>query len=287
MSEIPIVDTHVHLWEIERFSYAWLDGFPRLQETHGLEAYDAATADAEIQSMVFVECTESFDDETARREVEWVRALADKDDRLQGIVAHASLEKGKRARSQLKWLAQWPRVKGVRRILQDEAETFCLRPNFIEGVQMLSDYDFTFDLTVRAHQLENVVGLVDQCPEVDFVLDHIGKPDIRADRREPWGNHLAALAERPHVACKISGLLTEAALDDWTVDDVRPYLEHALECFGMDRVLFGSDWPVVRLAAEYATWLGVLNECLQGYSQQEKEKLFRENAHRVYNLADV
>lgn len=280
-----LVDTHVHLWDPEYLPYTWLEAFPTIHETHDLDDYDAAVGETTVESLVFVECTESFDDLTSRNEVRWVQSLARDDDRIQGIVAHASLEKGAAARSHLDWLAQRPLVKGVRRILQDEPDDFCLRPDFVEGVRTLPDYGFTFDLTVRAPQLANVVQLVDRCPGVDFVLDHIGKPNIQGGRMDPWREQLAALADRPNVACKISGVLTEADPEDWTVDTVRPYVEHALVCFGIDRVLFGGDWPVVRLAADYTTWLDVLEACVQSCSEVEQQKLFRDNAERIYRLS--
>lgn len=285
MSDRSLVDTHVHLWDLDRLPYAWLEEFPTINETHDLDDYDRAIGEVTVESLVFVECTESFDDTTSREEVRWVQSLAQDDDRIEGIVAHASLEKGAAARGHLDWLAQRPLVKGVRRILQDEPADFCLRSEFIEGVRTLPEYGFTFDLTVRAPQLSNVIQLVDRCPGVDFVLDHIGKPDILGGRMDPWRGQMAALADRPNVACKISGVLTEADPEGWTIETVRPYVEHALTCFGMDRVMFGGDWPVVRLAAGYTTWLDVLEACVQSYSEAETRKLFRDNAERIYRLS--
>lgn len=284
MTELPIVDTHVHLWDLDRLAYPWLEGLPRLHHTHGLEDYDEAVGDAPIESFVFVECTESLDDETSRDEVRWVSSLSAQDERLQGIVAHASLEHGQEAREHLEWLAQRPLVKGVRRLLQDEPDAFFRRSDFVEGMQMLSSYDLSFDATVRAPQLPPLVDLVDKCPDVAFVLDHIGKPNIRAGALDPWREHLAELAERPNVVCKLSGVVTEADPENWTVDGVRPYLEHALECFGVDRVLFGSDWPVLRLAADYPTWLDVLMAVLQNYSEADRRKILSSNAERIYGL---
>lgn len=285
MTELPIVDTHVHLWDLDRLAYPWLEGLPRLHQTHGLEDYDEAVGDAPIESFVFVECTESLDDETSRDEVRWVSSLAAQDERLQGIVAHASLERGMGTEEHLEWLAQRPLVEGVRRLLQDEPAAFFHRSDFIDGVQMLSSYDLSFDATVRAPQLPPLIDLVDACPDVAFVLDHIGKPNIRAGTLDPWREHLAELAERPNVVCKLSGVLTEADPENWTLDRVRPYLEHALECFGVDRVLFGGDWPVLRPAADYPTWLDVFGTIVQEYSPSEKRAIFRSNAERVYELA--
>jgi L-fuconolactonase len=284
MKDLSIADTHVHLWNLDRAAYPWLEDLPKLNTTHGLTEYHAAIGDAPVDKMVFVECTVTFDDAKSRAEVEWVESLAEQDSRLQGIVAHASLEQGEAVRPHLEWLSQRPLVKGVRRLLQNEDNSFFRRPSFVEGVQTLAEFGFSFDLTVRASQLPAVIDLVDQCPEVKFVLDHIGKPDIQEEKLKEWSTSLEALADRPNVTCKISGVLTEADLEAWSFEDVEPYLDHALNCFGSDRVMFGSDWPVVRLAATYPTWLDVLESVLQGYSTVEKRKLFRTNAERVYQL---
>lgn len=284
MIDLPITDTHVHLWDVERTTYSWLSDLPLLHETHGVEEYDDATGDAPIETIVFVECTESFDDEESREEVRWVSSLAETDERIQGIIAHASLEKGQEARPHLDWLAQNPRVKGVRRLLQDESEAFFERKDFIEGVQLLEEYGLTFDITVRAHQLPAVIDLVDQCPGVSFVLDHLGKPNIEDGLFDTWSTHLTSLAERQNVTCKLSGVLTEADPETWTPVEIRPYLEHALDCFGVDRLMFGSDWPVVRLAADYPTWLDLLDTTLHGISRSEKRELFHSTPKRIYQL---
>jgi L-fuconolactonase len=279
-----IVDTHVHLWNVDRLPYTWLEELPLLDRTHGLDEYDAAVGSVPVEKMVFVECTESFDDAVSRREVEWVSGLAEQESRLSGIVAHASLDKGASVRDHLDWLAEQPLVTGVRRILQEEPVAFFGQPDVVDGVRALADYDFSFDLTVRAPQLPAAIDLVDACPNVRFVLDHLGKPRIREGGFDPWAQHLAALAERPNVVCKISGVLTEAAPEAWTLESVRPYVEEALAQFGAERVLFGGDWPVLRLAADYPTWIDVLDAVLEGASAAEKTALFRTNAERVYGL---
>ncbi len=283
MSTPSLLDAHVHLWEVDRFGYEWLEDLPILDHTHGLDEYTRATEEVPVDGMVFVECTESFDDQVARTEVEWVQSVAD--DRLRGIVAHASLEQGAASREHLDWLAEQPQVVGVRRILQDDPPEFLLDSDLAEGIRLLSDYEFTFDLTVTAVQLEQTIALVDRCPNVQFVLDHLGKPAIREGQLDPWRTHLERLAEREHVACKLSGVLTEADLEAWTSEDVRPFIEHALECFGPDRLLYGGDWPVLRLAADYSTWVDLVEARLQTDTEVERRTIFRETAERVYDLS--
>lgn len=284
MNTPALTDTHVHLWDVENFNYSWLDDFPTLNTTHDLSDYDAATGEADVETIVFVECTESFDDETSRAEVEWVSSLAERDERIRGIVAHASLEKGEEARPHLEWLEEQPLVTGVRRILQDDPNEFCLQPDFVDGVQLLSDFDFSFDVTIHSAQLPATIELVDRCPDVQFVLDHIGKPAIQDGALDPWRDRIEALAQRPNVTCKLSGVLTEADLEAWTQAEVQPYLDHVIDTFGFDRLMFGGDWPVVKLAADYTTWLEVVQTTIQDCSSTEKQKLFRGTAARVYDL---
>ena len=280
-----VIDTHVHLWDLERAPYAWLDGSPAIRKTYGLAEFSAATAEADVQRLVFVECTGSFDDAASQREVAWVSGLAEKDARIQGIVAHASLEKGYKDRAHLTWLAQQPLVKGVRRLLQSEADpNFCLQPAFLDGVRSLAEYSFTFDVCIFHDQLPSVIRLVEACPDVRFVLDHLGKPPVREGQMEPWKTHLAELASYPNIVCKISGLLTEADPDAWTPTDVRPYLTHAFDVFGFNRVLYGSDWPVLRLAADYEAWLRLVQETVQNASKQDQQNLFSANAQKVYRV---
>jgi len=278
----PLIDAHVHLWDPNHLRYGWLESIPALHRPYGVDEYRAATAGTEVEGMIFVECTESFSDAVSRREVDWVQSLRDDEARLQGIVAHASLEKGADVQAHLNWLSDQPLVTGVRRIVQDEAPDFLTCPDFVEGVQLLRGYDFSFDLTIQSHQLEAATELVDRCPNVQFVVDHLGKPQIRDGEWTGWTDALEKLSDRENVVCKISGVLTEADLDSWTYDDVVPYLEHAVTCFGIDRILYGGDWPVVRLAADYSTWLDVLGQAVRGWSMAERTALFRKNAERIY-----
>lgn len=286
MLPFPLIDTHLHLWDLERFAYDWVQEEAVLNRTHDLDAFDAARNDeVAVEKMVFVECTVSFDDAVARDEVRWVQGLAEQDARLGGIVAHASLERGADVRSHLEWLADQPLVRGVRRLLQEEPDPdFCLQPSFIEGVQLLADFDFTFDVCVYHHQLSQVIELVEQCPDVHFVLDHIGKPAIRDGTMDPWREHISALADRPNVTCKISGVLTEADPEHWTPAAVRPYLEHAIEAFEFDRVMFGGDWPVLKLAGTYPEWVQLARAVVYDASSAEQRQLFRDTAERVYRL---
>ncbi len=233
--------------------------------------------------MVFVQC--ECDPSQAQAEVEWVTSLAEQEPRLQGIVAWAPLERGNAARDDVARLAENRRVKGVRRIIQFEPDPeFCLHIDFVQGVRMLADFDLSFDLCIAHTHLENAIQLVKQCPDVRFVVDHIGKPDIKCRRFQPWKTHLAELARMPNVWCKMSGLVVEADREHWTLPDLQPYIDHVLECFGCGRMMFGSDWPVVVQAATLSQWIETIEKAVKSCSDTEKWKLFHGNAIDFFRL---
>ena len=277
-----IVDSHVHFWDPARLDYPWLTGVPALSRAFLPQDYAAATGAVKTGKMIVVEacCTPAQN----RAEAAWMAQLAAREPRLKGIVAHASLEQGRPVRAELAALAQIPTVKGVRRNLQGEAADFCLQPDFVAGVRALAEFDFSFDLCLVHHQLPAVTELVRRCPEVNFVLDHGGKPAIRQRLFEPWAGQLKTLAALPNVCCKLSGLLTEADLAHWQPADLRPYVRHTAECFGFDRVLFGGDWPVLTLAGDFSRWLTVLDILLEEAGEADWRKMLQTNAERIYHV---
>lgn len=281
MSAPAIVDSHVHLWYPARFRYSWLDGLPTLNRSF-LPA-DYAAANHGVEKIIFIEC--GCEPEQSLAEVGWISDLAKTEPRLKGIVANATLEKGNAVRNELNTLADRPLVKGVRRNLQGERDLeFCLQPEFVVGVKLLAEFGYTFDVCIRHEQLRNVAELVRRVPEVNFILDHFGKPDVRGKKFEPWATDFKALAKLPNVVCKISGLATEADWKNWNPDDLKFYFEQTLECFGFDRILFGSDWPVATLATSHKRWLETVRELFSFASEVEQTKLFQTNAERIYRV---
>jgi L-fuconolactonase len=278
-----IVDAHVHFWNPDRLTYPWLAGVPALSRPYLPDDYATATKAAPVDKMIFVEC--GCEPAQSLEEAAWITELAAREPRLKGMVAQASVELGSGAIDELTALANNPLVKGVRRNIQAETDlSFCLLPDFIAGVRALAAFQFTFDLCIVPPQLPAVTQLVHRCPEVFFILDHCGKPAIRDHALDPWRQHLRDLSALPNVACKISGLVTEAIPNQCGAPDLEPYVTHALACFGFDRVLFGGDWPVCELAAPYETWLAALASILANQPTTDIDKLFRANAERIYRV---
>ena len=284
MPGFPIVDTHLHVWDPQVLCYPWLADIPLLNKPYLLDDYDRACGATEVEKMVFLQAECDF--ALYRQEADWVASLARRDERIEGIVPWAPLEKGRAVRAELEVLAQNPRVKGIRRIIQFEPDLeFCLRPDFMEGVKLLPEFGMSFDICIAHIHMENTIKFVRQCPEVRFVLDHIGKPDIKNHVLDPWRTHLKKLASIPNVWCKMSGLVTEADHRSWTPKDLKPYIDHVLECFGFDRVMYGGDWPVAFQATEYPHWVETLQRAVEGCSATELRKLFRDNGIDFYRLA--
>jgi len=284
MPDFPVVDTHLHVWNPTHLRYPWLDNIPLLNKPYLLADYNRACGSVNVEKMVFLQCECDFSQ--FLDEAEWVTQLSREDSRLQGIVPWAPLEKGDSAQADIEKLASNPPIKGIRRIIQFEPDIeFCLQPNFVKGVQLLETFGLHFEICISHIQMANTIKLVQQCPNVRFILDHIGKPDIKNHVLDPWRQEIKTLAGLPNVWCKISGLVTEADHQKWTRDDLKPYIDHVIESFGFDRVMYGGDWPVAFQATEYPRWVETLEWAVSGSSETELRKLFRDNAIKFYGLA--
>ncbi|MCC6313470.1 MAG: amidohydrolase family protein [Thermomicrobiales bacterium] len=286
MPNVPLVDAHLHLWDPSRFRLSWLDGNFVLDRPYGLVDYATATGGVDVAAMVYLQT--EVETPYALLEARWADAQAAEDPRLQGVVAWAPMEHGDRACVFLDELAATtPHLKGIRRIIQFEPDLdFCLRPDFVRGIQLLPDYGLSFDLCIAHQHLPNTIELVRRCPDVSFVLDHIAKPDIRDGAYEPWATQIGELAALPNVWCKISGVVTEANHATWTTEAIAPFVWRALEVFGEDRVMFGGDWPVVLQAASYRRWVEALDTLTADLSNDARRKLWADNARRFYRLPD-
>jgi len=280
---VGIVDAHHHLWDTRRFRYSLFERIPALNRPYPVGDFDQIATAEGVDASVCVEATSAGADGLA--ELAWLRQQADRSSRVTAIVAWAPVEQPELPDYLARITAlSDPRIVGVRRSFEFEAYDFPSRPEVVSGVRRLAEAGLSFDLVLFHASLTAASELVAQCPQVSFILDHLGKPAIRERQLEPWSTHIAELAALPNVVCKISGMTTEAEHETWTVDDLAPYFHRAVECFGWDRLLFGSDWPVCNLAGGYDSWRRAVDALLAGVSSADRTKFFVGNAVRIYRL---
>ncbi len=280
---MKIVDTHQHLWDLERLPYSWTKKSPKLDRSFRISDYFEASRGLEVIKTVHVEA--DVDEPFMFEETRQILDLADRDDNpLSGVVAVARPEYDN-FREQIEQIHPHPLLKGVRRILHTEPDELSTTTTFVENVRSLEDYGLSFDICVLARQLPVAIDLARRCPNVYFILDHCGNPDIKARAYEQWRNWIDDMAALPNVVCKVSGIVVNTDMESWTIEDLRPATEHVIARFGWDRVMFGSDWPVCTLAASFNQWVDALIFLTKDAGDANQRKLFQENAERVYRLS--
>ncbi|HEX2100919.1 MAG TPA: amidohydrolase [Candidatus Synoicihabitans sp.] len=276
-----LVDTHQHLWDLAQFPYSWCADIPTLNRSFRLPDYRAASTGLGIQKTIFMEC--DVDEPHALAEAQHVQRLAEQHPEIVGIVASARPERPDFPQ-QVEQLRALTKLRGLRRILHTQPDELSQTPLFAENLRRLPAWGLTFDLCVLARQHPLAIDLIDRCPDVRFVLDHCGVPDVKGRAFEPWKTSIAAIAERRNVTCKISGLVAYADPSTWTTADLRPWVEHVIACFGWDRVVWGSDWPVCTLSATLAQWVEATHELMSGVSADERARLYHRNAEALYRV---
>jgi predicted TIM-barrel fold metal-dependent hydrolase len=275
-----MIDTHQHLIYPERFRYDWAAQIPALQGNFRLEEYRAAAEGCGITESIFMEVDVPW--EQAASEAAFFCSLAeDPANRIAGVIAACRPENPDMA-AWIEKLAH-PRLVGFRRVLHTQPDELCTSALFRENVARIGRKGLAFDLCVLPRQLANGAALADACPDTVFILDHCGVPDIASGDLAFWREQLCEISRRPNVNCKLSGIIAYAA-GEITADTLRPVVEHAIECFGWDRVVWGSDWPVCNLTRDLGTWCRLLDEILSGSSEDELAGLYHRNARRIYRL---
>ena len=272
------VDAHQHFWQYSEAEYGWIsDPMAAIRRDFLPNDLFPLLAETGIDATVAVQARQSLE------ETDWLLDLAETHDWITGVVGWVPLVSAG-AHETLEELAARAKLKGVRHVLQGEPDEYMLREDFNAGIALLRRYALTYDVLVLERQLPAAIQLVDRHPGQPFVLDHIAKPLIAAHELEPWRTQIRELARRPHVCCKLSGMVTEASFDTWTVEDLRPYIETVLECFGPERLMFGSDWPVCTVASSYPRWVNVVRDFTAELSMDERTAIFGGNAARFYGL---
>lgn len=293
----PIVDTHHHLWDLSLFRLRWLAGLDALDRSFVLADYDAARAGTGIDRSVYMEVDVAEDQR--RDEVAYIAGLcADGATTLEGaVVSGRPADDG--FAEWVAFLQDHASVRGVRQVLHvpDAAEGACLQPDFVAGVQRLGEAGLLFDVCLRPAELADAARLAERCPDTTLVLDHCGNgdPSVIAGIAEPadgpfahtaddWRRSIDLVGARPNVVCKISGIVARAPKVEDLADLLAPTIDHCLDAFGPERVVFGGDWPVCTLGAPLADWIAALRAVVAGRPADQQAALFAGNAERIYRL---
>ncbi len=275
----PIVDAHHHLWHYNATEYDWLeDRMAMLRRDFTGADLEAAMDSAGVDFSIAVQARQSLEETRA------LLAVAASRPRVAAVVGWLPLSDPAALERSMREFASSGRLAGLRHVVQGEPEGFLDGREFNEGLRVITEASLAYDLLVRADQLEEATRFVDRHPHQRFVLDHLAKPYIAASLLEPWKTHLGELALRPNVACKLSGMVTEAVWDRWSLETLRPYMDAAVEAFGVDRLLVGSDWPVCLVASGYKQWWTTLRSYFTPFSEDERRACFGGNAISFYGL---
>ncbi|MEX0729128.1 MAG: amidohydrolase family protein [Planctomycetaceae bacterium] len=283
-----IIDTHQHLWDLSKFKLPWVNdpGLELMKRNYLMADYLKATTGFNIAKTVYMEV--DVDPSQQQKEADYILKLCEQEGNpLDGaVISGRPAEKG--FGPYINALAKKPLVKGVRQVLQNPTTErgYCLQPQFVEHIQLLGKLGLSFDLCMRPAEVIDTVELVDRCPKTQFILDHCGNMEVaNADKdvRKSWEQAIRDLADRPHVACKISGIVVTAN-KDWKPADLADVVNFCLDAFGEDRVVFGGDWPVCTLRATLPQWINALREIVKDRPQDFRRKLWHDNAVKVYRL---
>ncbi len=280
-----VVDAHHHVWDLAVRDQDWITG-PRMaplrRDFSPADLRGEATA-AGVTATVVVQTV------TVAEETPELLALAAEDELIAGVVGWTDLTAPEvaDALAALRELPGGERLVSIRHQVQGEADPeWLLRPEVLRGLAAVAAAGLAYDLVVLDHQLPAARAAAEAVPQLTFVLDHLGKPPVAAGRVRPWADAVRALAAQPNTVCKLSGLVTEADWETWTVDALHPYADTVLDAFGPDRLMFGSDWPVCRLAASYAEVLAAARELTGGLGPAERTAVFAGTAVRTYGLGE-
>lgn len=272
-----ILDTHLHLVYPDRFDYPWLSAAPAINKPWHAEAYFAEAVPLGIEAALHMEV------DVAEADIVPESAFVTTLPRIAGAIAACRPESPGFA-AQLDALTAIPGVKGLRRILHTSPNELSQSGLFVENLRRLPAKNLTFDLCVRADQLAPVAApLARRAEDVTFILNHCGVPDVLGAGLDPWRADIRALSQLPNVNAKISGIVAYSG-PHWTIDTIRPYIEHVIECFGWDRIVWGSDHPVVTLTGSLTRWVDATREIIEGASETEQQKLLHQNAERLYRV---
>jgi predicted TIM-barrel fold metal-dependent hydrolase len=290
---LTIIDTHQHLWDLKKFNLPWLKKVEALKRSYTPEDYQAATGElakssltpeATVVKSVYMEVDVAPEQQQAEADALIELCKEGKTKTVAAIVSGRPASEGfaKYARQ----FKDSPYIKGIRQVLHvpETPAGYCLEKPFVAGIRLLGELGLSFDLCMRNAELADGAKLIDACPDTRFILDHCGNADVQSKDRTKWKKDMEQIAKRKNVVGKVSGFIASAKKGAWKVEDLAPIVNHTLEVFGPDRVMFGGDWPVCTLAASYREWVDALRTIVKDRGRAEQRKLFHDNAAKFYRL---
>lgn len=272
------IDTHVHFWKFDKVRDAWINEDMKVLRHDFLpEQLSLIARNNHIKGFVAVQADQS------ELETHFLVELAATHPLIKGVVGWIDL-RANNLRERLEYFSQYPVIKGWRHIVQVEPDDFLLRKDFQQGVTLLKEFNYSYDILVYHPQLPATASFVKEFPEHRLMIDHCAKPDIKNGNIAEWKKWMIEIARQPNVYCKLSGLFTEASWKTWDSAEFYPYLDVVFEAFGTDRLVFGSDWPVILLSGIYVQWKSLLEKYMEHHSDEDREKVFETNAIKFYQL---
>lgn len=272
------IDSHVHFWQYNKKRDTWItDDMKLLKEDYLPEHLSLTLKRNEIDGVIAVQADQS------EVETRFLVELSKTHHIIKGVVGWVDLQSDNLS-AQLEYFKQFPVIKGWRHVAQSEPAGFLLKDAFVNGVASLKEFDYTYDILIYHHQIKDAVAFADRLPDQKLILDHCGKPGIKNKSIDDWAKGIHDLAAHPNIYCKLSGLFTEAYWNEWTTADFYPYLDVVFKEFGTDRLVFGSDWPVMLLSGMYVQWKSLLEKYMENYKVEDREKVFGQNAAYFYNI---
>jgi len=273
-----IIDTHVHFWKYDKKRDAWITDDMKILKQDHLPAHLIPTLKRNgVDGCVAVQAGQS------EYETHFLVELSKTHSEIKGVVGWTDLL-GKNVEERLQFFSQYDIIKGWRHVVQSEPDDFLLREDFQNGISALARFNYTYDILIYHYQLKQALVFVSKFPKQKFVIDHCAKPDIGKKNIGEWKVLMKEMAQHPNVYCKLSGLFTETKWKQWSAGDFYPYFDTVFESFGTDRLLFGSDWPVMLLSGIYVQWKSLLEKYMENFGEEDRLKVFGENASEFYNL---
>lgn len=272
-----IIDSHVHFWKYNKQRDTWMNDMKILQQDYLPEHLSLTAKRNDIEGVLAVQADQS------ELETHFLVELAKTHSLINGVIGWIDLRSDK-LEERLQYFSQYSIIKGWRHIVQAEPNDFLLNGDFQRGVALLKTYNFTYDILIYPQQLKAALSFIQKFPDQKLIIDHCAKPDIKNSKLDEWALLINEIAQHTNVYCKISGLFTEASWKEWGPSDFYPYLDVVFSAFGTDRLVYGSDWPVLLVSGIYVQWKSLIEKYMEHFPPEDKEKVFGLNAEKFYGL---